>query len=135
MIPPIPPEIIAGAVNWAKKGIVTIVAPAAWGKIKDYYGKPHGSKVKMGAYQDCLVELFGDKACIMADAGSGEVVFLTADTIQSCHYVKKKKKTVGLKQHTYYYYNITFKDGSESYVRMRKKYREAMQRCGVYITE
>ena len=27
---------------------------------------------------------------------------------------------------TYYYYNIVFKDGNRSYVRMRRKYRDAM---------
>ena len=43
-------------------------------------------------------------------------------------YVKEKKRTVGLARHTYFYYDITFKDGSESYVRMRRKYRDAMER-------
>lgn len=26
-LPPIPPEILAQAANWAKKGIITVVAP------------------------------------------------------------------------------------------------------------
>lgn len=127
-LPPIPPEILAQAANWAKKGIITVVAPNAWGKIKKFLGKNRGSKVKRGAFQDCSIEMFGDKACIVVDEDSGEIIMLTSDTIQTYRYVKEKERTVGLSRHTYFYYDITFKDGSESYVRMRKKYLEAIER-------
>ena len=123
---PIPPEVLAQAASWAKKGVVTIVAPTVWGKIKSYFGKDHGSKVKRGAFQECSIEMFGDKACILVNGNSGEVVFLTSDTIQSYRFIKKKDRLPQMK--TYYYYEIIFNDGSESYVRMRRKYVEAMER-------
>ena len=127
VVPPIPPEVLAQAASWAKRGIVTVVAPSAWNQIKKYISKDHGSKVKQGAFQECPLEMFGDKACIVVNEDSGEVVMLTSDTIQSYRYIKEKKRIVGLTRHTYFYYNITFKDGRESYVRMRRKYREAME--------
>lgn len=122
---PIPPEMLAQAASWAKKGVITFVAPAVWSKVKGYFGKDHGSKVKRGAFQECSIEMFGDKACILVNGDSGEVVFLTSDTIQSYQYIKEDYKVSRMKN--YYYYDITFKDGSESYVRMSKKYREAME--------
>ena len=47
--------------------------------------------------------------------------------VESYRFVEKKYKKLKLKDY-YYYYEITFKDGSESYVRMSKKYRDAMER-------
>lgn len=119
----IPPEVIP-----VVKKVAVLVAPTAFKEAKKYFDKDHGSKVKKGSFQECSIEMFGDKACIVVDEEHGEVVFLTSDTIQSCQYVKEKKRTVGLTRHTYFYYDITFKDGSESYVRMRRKYRDAMER-------
>jgi len=84
------------------------------------------SKVKTGAFCDCSIKLFGDKACIMVDKDRGEVIMLTSDTIQSCRYVESKKKVKPNGVHTYFYYDITFKDGRESYVRMNRKKRDAM---------
>lgn len=121
---PIPPEVFAQVANWAKKGIVTIVAPTIWTGTKKFLNKNRGSKVKRGAFNECSIEMFGNKACIIADEGSGEIVMLTSDTIQSCQYVKKDYKPTRGK--TYYYYDIIFRDGQESYVRMSKKYRDAM---------
>lgn len=97
-------------------------------KVMDYKGKPHGSKVKDGAYKDCLIEVDPDEeyAFIVVSMSRGEVVYLTSDTIESCQLIKEDKKLRKGKLKTYYYYNITFKDGSRSYVRMRKKYRDAM---------
>ena len=118
----IPPEAVQAA-----KAIVTTLAPSALSAAKKYWSKDHGSKVKQGAFQECSIEMFGDKACIVVNEDSGEVVMLTSDTIQSYRYVKEKKRTVGLTRHTYFYYDIIFKNGSESYVRMRRKYREAME--------
>ncbi len=119
---PIPPEAIPVA-----KQIVIALAPAVLDKARKCWSKDHGSKVKQGAFQECSVEMFGDKACIVVNENNGEVVMLTSDTIQSYRFVKKKERTVGLSRHTYFYYDITFKDGSESYVRMRRKYRDAME--------
>ena len=97
-------------------------------RAKDFMGKPRGSKVKDGAYKDCLIETDPNEeyAFIVVDMGRGEVVMLTSDTIQSCQFLKEDKKLHKGKFKTYYYYNIIFKDGSRSYVRMRKKYRDAM---------
>lgn len=121
MAVPIPPEAVIAA-----KKILTYGGPIAAKELKKYLSKDHGSKVKMGTYQECPIGLFGDRACIVANADNGEYVLLTSDTIQSCSYVKEKRRFVGLTSHTYFYYSITFKDGSESYVRMRRKYRDAM---------
>lgn len=120
---PIPP----GTLIAAGQKVLTVLGPIAGNKLVKYLSKDHGSKVKMGAYQECPIGLFGDKACIITDADNGEVIFLTSDTIQSYKYIKEKRRIVGITNHTYFYYNITFKDGSESYVRMRRKYREAMK--------
>lgn len=112
--------------------IITKATPqlAEWvfTKTVSYMGKPHGSKVKEGAYKDCTIELDPSEeyAFIVVDMDRGDVVFLTSDTIQSCQLLKEKKKLHSGKLKTYYYYNIFFKDGSRSYVRMRKKYRNAM---------
>ena len=65
-------------------------------------------------------------AFIVVDMSRGEVVMLTSDTIQSCQFLKEDKKLNKGKFKTYYYYNIVFKDGNRSYVRMRRKYRDAM---------
>ncbi len=107
--------------------ILTIVGPVALKKAKKFWETDHGSKVKKGAYSECPIELFGDKACIVVSEDGGEIIMLTSDTIQSCHYVKEKKRLVGVKYHTYFYYDITFQNGEESYVRMRRKYRDAME--------
>lgn len=118
---PIPPEALVAA-----KKIAVFLAPTVIAQAKKYWEKDHGSKVKQGTFQECSIEMFGDKACIVVNEEQGEVVFLTSDTIQSYQYVKEKKRTVGLARHTYFYYDIKFNDGSESYVRMRRKYRDAM---------
>lgn len=107
--------------------ILTIVGPVALKKAKKFWETDHGSKVKMGAYCGCPIESFGDEACIVVSEDGGKIIKLTSDTIQSCRYVKEKKRLVGVKYHTYFYYDITFKDGKESYVRMRRKYRDAME--------
>lgn len=97
-------------------------------KATSYMGKPHGSKVKEGAYKDCTIEVDPNEeyAFIVVDMNRGEVVLLTSDNIQSCQFLKDKKKLHKGKLKTYYYYNIIFKDGSRSYIRMRRKYRDAM---------
>lgn len=106
----------------------TILAPEVLNKLKNHVGKPHGSKVKEGAFKDCTIELAGDKAFIVATAEKGEIVYLTSEYIQSYQFVKEKQKLRRGKLKTYYYYNIIFKDGTASYVRMRKKYCKAMKK-------
>lgn len=114
-------EILTVAVDLMK-----LLGPVVLDELIEYGGKPHGSKVKEGAFKDCTIELADDKAFIVATPESGEIVWLTSDYIQSCQFVKEKEKLHKGKLKKYYYYNIIFKDGSVSYVRMRKKYREAM---------
>lgn len=115
---------IPGAAIEAVKGIVSVLGPIALKQAKGYWGGNHGSKVKMGAFQECKVEMYGDKACIVIDAEQGEIVLLTSDYIQSYRFIEEKFKK--LKMKTYYYYEIVFKDGKESYVRMSSKYQDAM---------
>lgn len=108
--------------------MATIFGPEILNKLKNYAGKPHGSKVKEGAFKDCLIELAGDKAFIVVTAEKGEIVWLTSEYIKSYQFVKEKEKLRKGKFKTYYYYTITFKDDSVSYVRMRKKYLKAMMK-------
>ncbi len=97
-------------------------------ELMTYFLKNRGSKVKEGAFKGCTIELAEDKAFIAVTPKKGEIVWLTSDNIQSYQYVKQKVRFRPNKMayKTYYYYTITFKDGSQSYVRMRKKYRRAM---------
>lgn len=97
-------------------------------ELKKYFGKTHGSKVKEGRYKDCTIELNGDKAFIVVNPEKGEVVWLTSDNIQSYQFIKEKERLHKGKKKMYYYYHITFKDGSTSCVRMREKYKTAMIR-------
>lgn len=110
----IPPEAIK---------IVTVLGPGVIKIGKELWDKT-GSKVKTGAFQDCPLDMFGDKACIVTNPKQGGVVLLTSETIASYEFVKEKHKKAKFK--TYYYYEITFKDGQKSYVRMSSKYRNAM---------
>ena len=83
--------------------------------------KKHGSKVKKGLYEECKITLVGTKACIYL--GNHEYLELTDENVQKITFVKEKQKI----DHTYYYYEIEFRDGRSSYVRMRRKYRDAMR--------
>lgn len=119
----IPPAVIV-----AGKAIVTALAPEVFSGAKKYWNTDHGSKVIRGEFNDCSIEMFGDKSCIVVDEKSGKVVMLTSDTIKSYKYAMEKKRRVGLHEHTYFYYDIIFKDGTESYVRMRRVYSDALKR-------
>jgi hypothetical protein len=110
------------------KKIVEVVGPIALKQAKKFWDTDHGSKVKQGAYHECPVEMFADKACIVVNEERGEIVLLTSDNVESYRYMKEKKRLNGVQMHTYYYYEIDFKNGEHSYVRMRRKYREAMER-------
>jgi len=121
---PISPEVLAVATKFAKEGLVTIIAPAVLKETKKYWKKDHGSKVKEGAYKNCSIDMFGSKACILVEPEQGKVLLLTDEEIAGCKFIKDKFRIKCGK--TYYYYEITFKDGSRSIVRMSKKYRDAM---------
>lgn len=108
--------------------LAKVLGPEVLAELIKYFGKTHGSKVKEGSYKDCTIELDGDKAFIVTNPEKGEVVWLTSDNIQSYQFVKEKEKLHNMKMETYYYYSITFKDGSTSYIRMREKYKIAMIR-------
>ena len=82
--------------------------------------KKHGSKVKRGLYEECKITLVGTKACIYL--GNREYLELTDENVQKIKFIKEKHKI----NHTYYYYEIEFHNGRSSYVRMRRKYKEAM---------
>ena len=124
MATPIPPQVIAEATKLAKDGIVTVLGPALLKQAKIFWSKDPGSKVKKYAYCDCSIELFGNKACIVVDKEQGKVVFLTSEEIASHEFVKEKFRPVTMKM--YYYYDIFFKDGRKSRVRMSKEKRDAM---------
>lgn len=110
-----------------KTEIIKVVGPIALQQAKKFWSKDHGSKVKEGAFKDCSIEMMGDEACIVVNENSGEIVSLTSEYVQSYTYVKKKERIAPNGIHTYYYYKIIFNDGRKSYVRMRKKYRNAME--------
>ena len=120
----IPPEVVVVTGKLLKEGIKTVVGPMVFKKTKKWLEKDHGSKVKEKKYRECPIELFGDMACIITDIEKGEIVLLTSENIKALKFVKEKER--GFPLHTYYYYKIEFKDNSESYVRMRRKYRDAM---------
>ena len=119
VIPPVDP--IAAATT-----IGPVALKMAKKQFKKYLSKDHGSKVKKGEFAEATIEMFGDKACIQLNKEGSQVLLLTSDNIQSYRYVDEKKRMGGKGLHTYFYYDIVFKDGSESYVRMRRKYRDAM---------
>lgn len=81
------------------------------------------------------IEMFGNKACIQLDEEGSNVYMLTSDNVKDYEYVKEKKKLGGKGYRTYFYYDITFKDGTESYVCMRRKYRDAMEQYCLYIVQ
>lgn len=119
LFPPIDPATAAAAI-----GPVALNVAKKW--YKKYTSKDRGSKVKKGEFAEASIEMFGDKACIQLDEKGSRVLLLTADNIQSYRFVKEDFKVTRGK--TYYYYDIVFRDGTESYVRMSKKYRDAMER-------
>ena len=107
--------------------IIKVVGPKVVEAALKSGDKKHGSKVKDGAFKNCPIVMIGDEACIVVNESSGEIVSLTSEYVQSYEYIKEKKRLVGAIVHTYYYYKITFQNGKKSYVRMRKKYRYAME--------
>ena len=121
----VPPQVIKTAVK-AGQAIVSVVGPVALKKLQDYVSTNQGSKVVQGAFYGCPIEWMGDKACIVLDKQKGEIILLTSDTIQSFQTSYSKKKFAGLKYQRFFYCDIKFKDGSESYAQMTWKYRKAI---------
>ena len=111
-----------------KTVVKKIVADAAKKVIKEQgskiianeASKYHGSKVKKGHYAECKITLVGTKACICL--GNDDYLELTDENVEKIIFIKEKHRI----DHTYYYYEIQFRDGRISYVRMRRKYRDAM---------
>ena len=115
-LPPINPKVVAVALNIAKE------------VFKTYTSKNHGSKVKMGEFAGAALKMFGDKACIKLNKDGSKVLMLTKENVKSYKYHTEKQKMGPKGYHTYFYYTITFKDGTESYVCMRQKYRDAIEK-------
>lgn len=99
----------------AKMAVKKVVEMAEKELLKD-----HGSKVKKGAYEECSIVLVGTKACISLE--NHDYLELTDENVQKIVFIKEKHRI----DHTYYYYEIQFRDGRSSYVRMRRKYKDAM---------
>ncbi|NCE65548.1 hypothetical protein D1159_13400 [Pseudoflavonifractor sp. 524-17] len=100
--------------------------------IKAELKKDHGSKVKVGRFHDCSIVFAGTKSCIVVDAEQHELVYLTPECVLRSRYVEKKFRPTRAK--TYYYYELVFKDGTESYVRVSEKHRQNLESCGLQNT-
>ncbi len=106
--------------NGNKSQIEKIIIKKLAKLVEKELAKNHGSKVKKGCFEDCKITLVGTKACIYL--GNHEYLELTDENVQKIIFIKEKHKI----DHTYYYYEIEFCDGRSSYIRMRRKYRDAM---------
>lgn len=104
--------------------ILTALAPTAINSLIKHLGKEHGSKVKAGAYEECPISTHNNKACIIVKGENG-IITLTDETIESCYFIKKKYKIARGKN--YYYFDINFRDGQKSKIRISKKYRDALR--------
>lgn len=100
--------------------------------IKAELKKDHGSKVKVGRFHDCSIVFAGTKSCIVVDAEQHELVYLTPEYVLCSRYVEKKFRLSRGK--TYYYYEIIFRDGTESYVRVSEEHRQNLENCGLQNT-
>lgn len=90
--------------------------------IKDQLSKTHGSKVKVGKYAECPIVEAGTKSVIIDTANENEIIYLTPEYVKCCRYVKEKFKLRKMKND--YYYEITFVDGSECYIRVSEKHKK-----------
>lgn len=118
--------VIAAGVKKVAPKIIKIAGPIALEQITEYLSGNHGSKVKEFAYADCKIARFDNIPCIVVDAGSGEIIPLNADTIEKYTFIKEKKRMVGVKLKTYFYYDIMFKNGERSRIRISRKNCDAM---------
>lgn len=96
--------------------------------IKTELKKSHGSKVKAGRFEGCRIIFAGTMSYIVVDAKQHEFVYLTPEYVSCSRCVGKKFRLS--RGQTYYYYEIIFKDGTESYVRVSGKHRQNLENCG-----
>lgn len=124
------PGIVRNVANAGSEFITAVImAKNDFTRLKDAFNlKDHGSKVKMGMFAECSIERYADRACIV-DKDNGLWIALTSENVKECRYLRKKYKVSRGKK--YYYYEIIFANGSSSYVRMSKKYRECLEK---YVT-
>lgn len=120
--------VIAAGIKKGATQIVKIAGPFALKQIKEYLSGNHGSKVKEFAYAECKIARFDHVPCIVVDEGSGKIIPLSSDTIEKYTFIKEKKRMVGVKLKTYFYYDITFKNGERSRIRISRKNCDAMLR-------
>lgn len=102
--------------------------------LKEYAKKPNGSKVKAGRFKDCRIIHHGSKSYIQVDTydtANPILLYLTPECVQACRYDRKKFKLP--KGKTHYYYEIIFKDGSESYIRVSEKHRKNLEMCALQL--
>jgi len=120
--------VIAAGIKKGATQIVKIAGPIALKQITEYLSGNHGSKVKEFAYAECKIARFDNIPCIVVDEGSGKIIPLSSDTIEKYTFIKEKKRMVGVKRKTYFYYDITFKNGERSRIRISRKNSDAMLR-------
>lgn len=96
-------------------------------KIKENAATLHGSKVKAGRFEGCRIVYAGKSSYI--ELGDDLLLYLTPDCVESVSFSHKKYRVKKLAN--YYYYNIRFRDGSESFVRVSEKHRENLEHCNL----
>lgn len=109
-------------------GIVDECIGDAYEAIKKELKKHHGSKVKVGCFVGCPIVEAGTTSCIVVDEDKHTLVYLTPENVLRSTRVKKNFRLVRGK--IYYYYELLFRDGSQSHVRVSKKHRNNLERCG-----
>lgn len=127
-------EILINAKR-AVESVIIELDPALMEKIENYLGTYHGSKVKQGAFAECRIAKYADKACIL-DEANNRCILLTSENVQSCRFVEEKFKLSRMK--TYYYYEIDYTDGSDtynSYIRVSEKYRKCLEKYVAITTD
>ena len=120
--------VIAAGIKKGATQIVKIAGPFALKQITEYLSGNHGSKVKEFAYAECKIARFDNIPCIVVDSGSGKIIPLSSETIEKYTFIKEKKRMVGVKLKTYFYYDITFRNGERSRIRISRKNCDAMLR-------
>lgn len=109
-------------------GIISECIGASYEAIKKELKKNRGSKVKTGLFAGSPIVEAGTSSCIVVDKDKHMFVYLTSENVQRITRVKKNFKLIRGK--TYYYYDLTFRDGTRSYIRVSKKHRDNLERCG-----
>ena len=113
--------VIAAGIKKGATQIAKIAGPFALKQITEYLSGNHGSKVKEFAYAECKIARFDNIPCIVVDSGSGKIIPLSSETIEKYTFIKEKKRMVGVKLKTYFYYDIKFRNGERSRIRISRK--------------